>query len=346
MINERKEKEILNEALGEFRKKTGITVDIVEFEGRGLDVKDGHDAIIKIQWSDLDFYFAVEVKNIVTRAILGIALNQLFLFQKKGMIVAKYINPRIAEELIKMNVAFIDTAGNAYINEPPLFIYITGNKPVAREALKQPTRTLRPTGLQVIFALLCNPGLENEPFRDIAYKADVALGTVGWVMHDLRRMGYIIDMEKRKRQLVRKDNLLEKWVAAYPEQLRPKKFIGRFRAENPYWWENINLNKINALWGGEVAANILTEYLKPQIITIYAKKPLGRFLLNHRLKDDANGDIEILNIFWDFEQGHLHNELVPPLLIYADLLATGDARNIETARIIHEKELIKYFRED
>jgi hypothetical protein len=42
----------------------------------------------------------------------------------------------------------------------------------------------------------------------------------------------------------------------------------------------------------------------------------------------------------------MHDDLVPPLLIYADLMATGDTRNIETARMIYEKELSKYFREN
>jgi hypothetical protein len=227
-----------------------------------------------------------------------------------------------------------------------LFIYIKGNKPTDKDILEQPARTFRPTGLQVIFALLYNPGLENKPFREIAIRADVALGTVGWVMYDLRRMGYLINVGPRNRRLVRKDNLLNRWVAAYPEQLRPKKMIGRFRADNPYWWENTDLKGINALWGGEVAANIMTEYLRPQIITVYAKQPIGRFLLKNRLKNDVNGNIEILKIFWKFEQDCLHNNLVPPLLIYADLMATGDTRNIETARMIYEKELSKYFRED
>jgi len=346
MIIENKEKKILNDALGEFRKNTGFVVDVVEFGGRALNVEYYHDAIVKVQWNDLDYYFAVEIKNIVTRAILGVAVKQLNLFQQKGMLVAKYINPRIADELKKMDIPFIDTAGNAYINEPPLFIYIKGNKPTDKDILEQPARTFRPTGLQVIFVLLCNPGLENKPLREIAIKADVALGTVGWVMYDLRRMEYLIDTGPRNRRLVLKDNLLDRWVAAYPDQLRPKKMIGRFKADNPYWWEKTDLKEINALWGGEVAANIMTEYLRPQIITVYAKQPIGRFLLKNKLKNDVNGDIEILEIFWKFEQDRLHNDLVPPLLIYADLMATGDTRNIETARMIYEKELFKYFRED
>jgi len=32
-------------------------------------------------------------------------------------------------------------------------------------------------------------------------------------------------------------------------------------------------------------------------------------------------------------------------LIYADLLATGEARNSETARILYEKELDRFVRE-
>ncbi len=346
MFIEGKEKKILNDALGELRNNTGLVVDVVEFEGRELEAEHFHDAKVKIQWNDLEYYFVVEIKNIVTRAILGVAVRQLNLFQQKGMLVAKYINPRIADELKKMDVPFIDAVGNAYINEPPLFIYIKGNKPTDKNILEQPARTFRPTGLQVIFALLCNPGLENEPYREIATKADAALGTVNWVMYDLRRMGYLIDAVPRNRRLVRKDNLLNRWVVAYPEQLRPKKMIGRFRADNQYWWEGADLKEINALWGGELAANIMTEYLKPQIITVYAKQPIGRFLLKNRLKNDVNGDVEILKIFWKFEQNLLHTDLVPPLLIYADLLATGDARNIETARMIYEKELSKYFREN
>jgi hypothetical protein len=343
---ESKEKIILNDAIAEFRKNTGLVLDIVEFEDKALDVKYRHDAIINIKWNNLDYYFAVEIKKILTRTALGVAVQQLNLHQKKGLLVARYVTPQIGEELKKMNVPFIDSAGNAYINEPPLFIYIKGKKPIDKNIIEPPARTFRPAGLQLIFNLLCNPGLETRPFREIANKADVALGTVSWVMSDLKRTGYLIDVGPRRRRFVRKDNLLNRWVAAYPEQLRPKKMIGRFRTDNPHWWENADLKEINALWGGEVAANIMTGYLRPQIITVYAKQPIGRFLLKNRLKNDVNGDVEILKIFWDNDQNCFQNDLVPPLLVYVDLMATSDTRNFETARIIYEKELSKYFRED
>jgi hypothetical protein len=56
--------------------------------------------------------------------------------------------------------------------------------------------------------------------------------------------------------------------------------------------------------------------------------------------------ISILKPFWNFEYPWTHPVLVPSILIYADLLATGDARNIETARLIYEKEIARLVRED
>jgi hypothetical protein len=41
-----------------------------------------------------------------------------------------------------------------------------------------------------------------------------------------------------------------------------------------------------------------------------------------------------------------YEDLVHPILIYADLLATGNERNIETAKIIYDKHILELIRED
>jgi len=38
--------------------------------------------------------------------------------------------------------------------------------------------------------------------------------------------------------------------------------------------------------------------------------------------------------------------MAPPLLVYADLMATGEQRNLETARMIYEKYIVQLIRED
>ncbi|MDP8246830.1 MAG: type IV toxin-antitoxin system AbiEi family antitoxin [Candidatus Tritonobacter lacicola] len=330
---------ILKKALGIFIKTTKLVVDQTA-QRTACDATIGPDALIRIAFQDMERHFAVKVKKRLTRAAMGIAVQQLREYEQKGLLVTRYVTPQMADLLKEMDIPFIDTVGNVYINEPPLYIFIKGNKlraPYQHAPL--PARAFRPAGLKVVYALLCNPGLENAPLREIAREAAVALGTVGIVIGSLRQMGYLIVMGTRGRRLTRKDNLLTRWVTAYPEQLRPKLILGRYRAENYDWWKNADLNQFKAYWGGEIAAAVLTKYLKPQNAIIYTHHPLGNFLLNNRIKKDPNGNIEILKVFWKFKYLWQYPNLVHPILVYADLLATGDRRNIETARIIYEQKI-------
>jgi hypothetical protein len=332
------EREILQKALEGLQKTANINVQV-------QPGKDDFDAILRIRLHEMEWDFAAEVKNRITPATLGVIVQRLRKLPGKGLIVTRYVTPQLADRMREIEIQFIDTAGNAYINEPPLFIFIKGNRALDKDRKDRPTRAFQPTGLQVVFALLCNCNLalENEPFRTIAQRANAALGTVGWVIRDLKQMGYLVDMGKRGRRLVRRKDLLDRWVAAYPEQLRPKKLLGNYQADDIDWWENKEIENFGAFWGGEVAAAYLTKYLKPKVVTIYAKEP-GRIVLTHRLRKKPDGNVEILKIFWNFE--HLrhttlmdYTDLVHPILIYADLMATGDARNIETAEIIYEQQL-------
>ncbi len=339
MVMETKETKVLNKALERFRANTGLMVDIDELNIRVNQGDYCQDATINIRWEDLDFRFAVEVINHVTPATLGFVKHQIQLYKKKGILIAKYITPQMADQLKRMKIPFIDTAGNAYIVEPPLFVFIKGNKLLDKQSAEQPKRIFRPAGLKVIFVLLCNPGMENEPYREIAQKADVALGTVGLIMNELKMENYLVEMNKKKWKLIQREDLLKRWAAEYPNRLRIKALLGKYRADNTDWWKNTDLVDYKALWGGEIAAKNLTNYIKPQIITIYAEPPIGRFILKNKLRDDPKGDIEIVEKFWKFSIFQRQNEIVPPLLIYADLLATGDPRNIETAGILYEQEL-------
>lgn len=334
---------ILHKAIDIFRKNTGLTAHIVP----KLRHKDFEaDATLKIIWQDIEYLFNVEVRHVTNRGNLGGIVRQLDLFKSKGMIITTYVNPQIADELKKLNIPFMDTAGNAHINEPPLLIFIKGNKPTCAELTVIRPRVFRPAGLQILFALLCNPNLENAPYREITEKANTALGTVGMVMNDLKKLNYLIEIPPGKRRLVRKKDLLNRWITAYPEQLRPKLLIGLYRAENRDWWKDANLHGLHILWGGEVAAARLTEHIRPQNVTVYTDKPVGELLLKYRIRQDPQGDIEILRMFWNFKIEWPHKNMVPPLLTYADLLATGEARNIETARILYEKEIDRLIRED
>jgi hypothetical protein len=296
-----------------------------------------------MQGKDVRYY--AEVKANVTKADKLLAMMRKDEFDHPLLLVTKYINTQLADELKQNGTEFIDTAGNAFINQPPLYIFVKGNKPDIVKT-PPPKRTFKPAGLKVIYAFLCNPGLENKTYREIAAETGVALGTVGWIMKELRELRFLLDMGKRGQRLIQKQNLLQRWVIAYPEQLRPKLILGRFRGEHE-WWRQKTLDHLKAQWGGEVAAAKLTQYLQPQILTIYTMpQELNQFLTENRLRKDQTGDVEILKKFWKPPEIWQHEDLVHPILIYADLLATGNERNIETAKMIYDQHVIQLIRED
>jgi hypothetical protein len=339
------ETEILEKAVEKFRDTTGLNITVVAEQNR--DHAGRHaDAVLRVGANDIHREFVAEIKTRLTQATLGAAVLHLKNFPQKGLIVAEYVNPNMADRLKEMDVAFMDTAGNAYLNEPPLFIFVKGNRPEGIPGRRTQTRAFQPTGLKVIFALLCQPPLINAPYRDIAKAANVALGTVGWVFTDLREAGYLIDMGGRGRRLADKKKLIDRWTTAYPEKLRPKLLLGRYMADQPEWWENAKLHNLQACWGGEVAAAKMTQYLRPQLVTIYTREKPAELILENRLRKDPNGNVEILKVFWEKEYNRPHPDLAPPLLVYADLLATGDARNIETAGIIYDQEITRLVGED
>ena len=191
--------------------------------------------------------FAAMVKRTADNAVAA------QLADKKGpyILVTNYVNPEQAGRFKKMGLQFIDCAGNAYINAVTMFVFIKGNKrPDGMNT--QPARLFKPTGLQVIFALLCNPDLVADTYREIADKARVALGTVAWVINDLQKQGYCINPGNKGRRLARKDALLKLWLAGYEQLLRPKLAVNRYHAENQDWWQEADAE--DALWGREIAA--------------------------------------------------------------------------------------------
>ncbi len=334
------EKEILKTARDTFERQTGIKFELVN---KGPNRKK-----LRLNMPDAK---ALDVRIIAnTTGLAYAALMYGDRLQHQGEIaVFNQITAEMADTLRSKDIQFIDTAGNGYINQPPVYLFVKGNK--ARLEIKPPTvnRVFKQTGLRVLYALLCNPGMENETYRTLAARTDVALGMVNWVFKDLSELGFLLETgtgRNNKVRLINKEKLLERWITAYAEQLRPKLLLGRYRGAEG-WWQNAQLNPEQALWGGETAAAKLTDYLKPQMITVYLDKDNpAAVLIPNRLKKDPAGNVELVARFWQPATVAPHGETVHPVLVYADLIATGNQRNIETARMIYDEYIVQLVREN
>jgi hypothetical protein len=55
------------------------------------------------------------------------------------------------------------------------------------------------------------------------------------------------------------------------------------------------------------------------------------------LRADPEGELEVLDAFWGLPADPAYPDLVPSILIYADLVASVDPRNLEAAKLVKEQ---------
>ncbi|MFA5913117.1 MAG: type IV toxin-antitoxin system AbiEi family antitoxin [Burkholderiales bacterium] len=288
--------------------------------------------------------YLAEAKRTVTPATLGAMVMQLrHLAETAGrpvLLVTDYLTPQVAEALRNQQQQFADAAGNAYLEGPGLLVYVAGRKLMRGQTAPRANKTFATAGLKVLFALLCDPALADAPYRDIAVAAGVALGAVPAALADLRQARHLLVTDKIRRLHATK-RLLDEWALAYAHTLRPKTLLKTYVAPNFGTWPDWHLDPEQARWGGEPAANLLVRYLRPGVLTIYADKLPPRLIVEQRLELAGplaqDHLLELRKPFWGRTlRTEGRPDTVPPALVYADLLATGDARCIETAQMIYD----------
>lgn len=340
-----KDDEMFDQAIDALRQTAGLDIEVTKLKIHGF--LNRADAFIRVTINQKIYAFVVEIKNVDRFAMVAQVKHQLEEFEERPLLIAPKLTDAAADKCKELGLNFIDLAGNAYVNEPGLFIFIKGQK---QELNQNNTmnyfkggKALTPTNLRMAFALLCNPEMLNAPYREIAKVAGIALGAVGWGFNDLAARALTLgDGKKNNRVLIQQEKLIQEWVTNYPIKLRPKLNPRRFKANNLDWWKNLDVKKYEAQWGGEVAADRLTHYLKPNFYTLYLhgkefKKNMNKLIVENRLVPEPNGDIELLEAFWDFDDADFLPEVVPTLLVYADLIASNDPRNLETAKMIYDR---------
>jgi hypothetical protein len=259
-------------------------------------------------------------------------------YKNNFLLIAERIFPKIKEELRTYQIPYIEGNGNIWLKKEKIFIWIDTNKELTAEKEKT-NRAFTKTGLRVIFHFLLDDENVNQTYREMANITHVGLANINYVINGLKEDGYLIRLNKTKYKLIDKKELLEKWMVAYQDRLKPTLFIGRFKFlkdEEFIKWKQLQFKNHNTIWGGEPAGDILTNYLKPGELTIYTEETRAELIKNYRLIPDPKGNIQVYKKFWNIND---ETNIAPPILAYADLMNTGDPRNIETAQKIYQNAL-------
>ncbi|MEA3317490.1 MAG: type IV toxin-antitoxin system AbiEi family antitoxin, partial [Bacteroidota bacterium] len=226
-------------------------------------VDKGYDIKVKLKLKKRTIsLYAVVKKEIREHQVLNVLelLNQ----NKNVILIAENIFPKIREKLRKLEIGYLDINGNMFYTNDDNYVFIETHR--KQQTTVKKVRVFTKTGLKLLFTILNEPNLINVPYRIIANEANVALGTVNNFMKGLKELGYITEIDKNYKKIRNFNDLIEKWTNEYNHKLKPNLHIGnyRFLYEKDYNnWKDLDFKTKNTCWGGEPAADIITNYLRP-----------------------------------------------------------------------------------
>ncbi len=330
------ESDILYMAVENLKDLTPMEVEIVT----PLNPNGHLDVQIHIRTGTNKSCFKVEVKENVLPSSLPRWVDRLH--EPGTLLIAKYISNPAKVLLEIQGINYLDISGNCFIRNGGgnIFLHIKGQRETAKNGeIKH--RAFQKNGIKLIYALLLNEDLLNKTHREIASVAGISSSTVGDILTDLKAANFLVQMNEKKMALINKAELLSQWVTAFNQKLKPKLMRGRFRLRTQIW-SQMNIGD-ESFWGGEPAADLLTNYLNPGAWTLYSNLNRRGLIQDLQLiPDEDKGNVTVYSLFWKLENKDFvlpESKTVHPLLVYAELIGSGNDRNFETAKKIYAQYL-------
>ncbi|WMN12692.1 type IV toxin-antitoxin system AbiEi family antitoxin [Marivirga salinae] len=249
------------------------------------------------------------------------------------MLIAERIPANIKAALRKRKTAYIEGNGNIYIENENMFVFVDSNKTLKLNKEKG-NRAFTKTGLKVLLHFLIKPELVNQTQREIAEYTGVGLGNIPQVIEGLKETGYLLRLNKKEYAWENRKDLFFRWIEGYQTILKPTLKKRRFQMRKK--WQEIALNDGIAAWGGESAADLLTNYLRPEKFILYTNEDQANLIRNYNFQPKKDGDLEVIEMFWNKD---LNQRTAPPIIVYADLMMEGGKRNQETAEMIYNEQI-------
>jgi hypothetical protein len=178
----------------------------------------------------------------------------------------------------------------------------------------------------------------------MARASGVSLGTASNV---LSRLEYdrIVVRTKSKRHLVRRDDLLQRWIAGYAETLRPQLLVGRFQTpdKDPSALEDRVAGILGKdgtwAWGGAAAAFHLTRHYRSDETVLHVATASRDLPKRLKAVPHRSGRLMLLGVPGPYAFRGSVPHTVHPLLIYTELVLTGSDRAREAAAELRDRFL-------
>lgn len=315
--------DLIYQGINALEETLGFPVELCNDKGK-------YDAVINIKGDKFICLTKKYAKNESNNALKELAIN--IDNNANKILIADHLPKNKAAFLKKNQINYLDAAGNAYIETDSLFIYIEGKAAKITFANNQ-TRAFQEAGLKLLLLLISQPDSLDLTYREMAKKTGVSTGSISNILKELEAENYLLRSSKKK-ILKNKEELINRWVINYKDYLKPRVKRQQMRALGDFNSKELLKSKLDFYFGGEPGGELLTQRLKPKDYIIYSNEDIKTIAQTLKLVPDESGNIELYQQFWTAGIAEKEIKVAPRLVVYADLLNTGNNRNIETAKLI------------
>lgn len=297
------------------------------------------DACLRLRTPARMETIAVELKGTLNR----LAIERILAHaapDKQLLVLAPYVPPALGQMLAGGGVGFADLAGNCHLVLGRNYVaHVEGRRPPKAE---RRGRGLGATGYRILFALLARDKLLDAPVRTFAEAAGVGKTAVADVLRRLEADG-TLGRTRRRRVLMRREALLERWLAGYGDLLRPRLLLGRYRGpdDDPLALESRveeTLKKERGwAFGGTAAAYRLIQHYRGATTVVHLDRPHPDLPRRLGVLPAEDGPLVLLGVPGPAALAGPRPRVAHPLLVYTELLVAGEQRARETAALLRER---------
>lgn len=313
------------------------------------------DACIELTVGGRKRVLAVELKRSdpISRIAIDHWIGRMEGSKQEWILFASHIGPQLGRYLREHRINFVDRNGNCHLSiDEGHVAYIEGRK---RSTPVWESHGTGRAGYKILFALLASPGLVARPVREVAAASGASKTAASSVLNRLESEG-IIGATRHDRILLRPDDLLERWLNGYVDRLRPQLVFGRYetRIEDPEELDRLlkrelstqgegcfteGLKTLRWAWGGTAAEHRLLHYYRGTTTIVHFDAPPETAAKRLGLAPARAGSVTFLGVPGPLAFERSERNAVHPLLIYSELLASGEERARDAASRIKDRYL-------
>ena len=249
--------------------------------------------------------------------------------QDRPLIVAEHVSDETASLLRARGLAYLDVAGNAFIDTPNFLVAIAGRRP----SPERPTPARERVGAaawQVAFVLLRDQDAFGLTVRALAERAGVSHAAAAMALHALDARGWIQNLGRRGHPIVQPEALLSSWLTGFVDHIQPRIALARATAPGKTpadWAREVATNTQGThLIGGELGAELGGQEIRGTTGSVYVTAWDAATLRRLRLVPTPQGAIAVRRPFAPDLADPTDPRLVDPLIVLAEVAAIPDER--------------------